>query len=929
MLPCTELQLSTCYSHSSREAVIRHAKWSFAICPSSFYNPRAMTDVDTTPLWKQYLDVKRQYPNTIVLFRLGDFYETFEDDAKLVARELEIVLTGRPVSKGQRVPMAGIPFHALENYLAKLIGKGYHVAICEQVSTEAVKGLFKREVVRVVTPGTVVEPGLLEAGRNNYLAALVVVADPGRGGADARAGLAHVDITTGEFAVTQVQSPDVWAAVRHELLRLRPAELLFPEDLHAALDANAIPVARTPLPARRFDPARARQTLLDHFKAGSLAGFGVEQSPPSIAVCGAIVEYLKETQPGALNLLTHLSTYTLDDFMTLDAATRRNLELTETIRAGQVKGSLLGILDHTVTPMGARLVRQWVNQPLLDPGRIHARLDQVSAFHADGVLRAEVRAALKPLADLERITNRVVGGTANPRDLVAMRGTLEALPGLREKLEVRSEKREVGSERSEVESLTSHLSSLTSTLDPCSDILSLLHSALADEPPAVLSKPGIIRPGYSAELDGIVNSSRHAREWIAGLEKVERERTGLKHLKVGYNKVFGYYIEISRGESGNAPENYLRKQTLVNAERYITPELKEYETLVLNAEERLLEIETRLFKELCAQIAAQAHRLLAAARALAHADVFASLAEVAARNNYVRPVLVADQLIEIHNGRHPVVEQFLPAGERFVPNDVIFEPGEAVRVITGPNMSGKSTFLRQTALIVLMAQMGSFVPADSARLGVVDRIFTRIGAQDEIHAGQSTFMVEMVETANILHHATPRSLLVLDEIGRGTSTYDGLSLAWAIVEHIHNHPRLKSKTLFATHYHELTDLAALLPGVRNYNVAVTEDATAGHVVFLHRIIPGGADRSYGIHVAQLAGLPRPVISRAQEIMEQLEASGGRAVHLDETQAQQIALFPESNPLIEELNALDLTGLTPLEALSKLFEWQARFGEKKA
>ncbi len=874
-----------------------------------------MTDADATPLWKQYLDVKRQYPNTIVLFRLGDFYETFEDDAKLVARELEIVLTGRPVAKGQRVPMAGIPFHALENYLARLIGKGYHVAICDQVSTEAVKGLFKREVVRVVTPGTVTEPGLLAAERNNYLAALVVVADPARGGADSRAGLAHVDITTGEFAVTQIQSPDVWAAVRHELLRLRPAELLFPEDLQAALDANAIPVARTPLPPRRFDPARARELLLDHFKAGSLAGFGIEQSPPSIAVCGAIIQYLKETQPGALNLLTHLSTYTLDDFMALDAATRRNLELTETLRTGQVKGSLLGILDQAVTPMGARLIRHWVNQPLLDLGQINARLDHVAAFHADGMRRAEVMAALKPLADLERITNRVVGGTANPRDLVAMRGTLEALPELKKRLEIG-------------DSSLPNLQALISSLDPCADVLSLLHAALADEPPAILSKPGIIRPGYSAELDGILSSSKHAREWIAGLEKVERERTGIKHLKVGYNKVFGYYIEISRGESVNAPENYIRKQTLVNAERYITPELKEYETLVLNAEERILEIETRLFKELCAQIGAHAGRLLATARALAQVDVFASLAEVAARNSYVRPALVAEGMIEIRNGRHPVVEQFLPAGERFVPNDILFGPGECVRVITGPNMSGKSSYLRQAALIVLMAQMGSFIPADSARLGVVDRIFTRIGAQDEIHAGQSTFMVEMVETANILHHATPRSLLVLDEIGRGTSTYDGLSLAWAIVEHLHNHPRLKSKTLFATHYHELTDLAAVLPGVRNYSMAVTEDATADHVVFLHRIIPGGADRSYGIHVAQMAGLPRPVINRAQEIMEQLEASGGRAVHLDETQARQVALFPETNPLLDEIKSLDLNALSPMEALSKLFEWRARFGEGK-
>ncbi|MGH2522629.1 MAG: DNA mismatch repair protein MutS, partial [Anaerolineales bacterium] len=813
-----------------------------------------MSEADEKPLRKQYLDIKRQYPGAILLFRLGDFYETFDDDAELVSRELELVLTSR-----LGAPMAGIPHHALETYLARLIAKGYHVAICEQVSTPATKGLFKREVIRVVTPGTVYEPGLIPDKRNNYLAALAI--------ADGRAGLAHVDITTGEFAVTLIHTPDVWAAIRHELLRLRPAELLLPDNLELPTLDGVLPIgARTPLPPRRFDPGQARNLLLDHFKVSSLAGFGIEQSPLSTAACGAILHYLKDTQPGALNLLTRLSTYSLDEFMTLDAATRRNLELTETLRTGQAKGSLLGVLDLTVTPMGARLLRQWVNQPLLDPPRINTRLDGVATFHADGLLRAEVIAALKPLADLERITNRIVGGTANPRDLVALRSTLEALPALKQRLAI--------GDLSNRQSLRE-----ASNLDLCADALSLLRSALAQEPPAVLGKSGIIHPGYSAELDGILNSSEHAREWIAGLEKAERERTGLKHLKVSYNKVFGYYIEISRGESARAPESYIRKQTLVNAERYITPELKEYETLVLNAEERILEIETRLFKELCAQIGAQAGRLLSTARALARVDAFAALAEVAARNNYVRPTLVGEDVLETRNGRHPVVEQFLPAGERYVPNDIAFEPGECVRVITGPNMSGKSTYLRQAALISLMAQMGSFVPADSARLGVVDRIFTRIGAQDEIHAGQSTFMVEMVEAANILHHATARSLLVLDEIGRGTSTYDGLSLAWAIVEYVHNHPRLKSKTLFATHYHELTDLAALLPGVRNYNVAVTEEGD--RVIFLHRIIPGGADRSYGIHVAQLAGLPRPVIARAQEIMAQLESSGGRAVHLDE------------------------------------------------
>jgi DNA mismatch repair protein MutS len=864
-----------------------------------------MPEPDATPIRKQYLDVKRQYPGAIVLFRLGDFYETFDADAELVARELDIVLTGRNVAKGQRVPMAGIPHHALERYLAELVAKGYHVAICEQVGGEAVKGLFAREVVRVVTPGTLVEPGLLSAGRNNYLAALVV--------SEGRAGLAHVDISTGEFAVTTIQGAEVWAGARHELMRLRPAEILLPDNLAALL--NGVPGARTPLAAWKFESARARQILLDHFKAASLAGFGLDGAPLAAAACGAIVQYLRDTQPGAVNLLTGLHVYSLSDFMTLDTATRRNLELTETLRSGQTAGSLLGVLDQTVTPMGARLMRQWVNQPLLDLARIKGRLDNVASFHADGVLRADVLAALRPLADLERITNRVVGGTANPRDLVAMRGTLEALPGLRVKLVQ-------GPAPSVQRQATLDAELGTVDFDTCAEVLSLLTAGLAAEPPAVLGKSGIIRPGWSAELDGIISSTRHAKEWIAGLEKKERARTGLKYLKVSYNKVFGYYIELSRGETGRAPQNYIRKQTLVNAERYITPELKEYETLVLNAEERILEIETGLFREMCARVAEHAARLLATARTLAQIDVFAALAQVAARNNYVRPTLVSDPALEIRDGRHPVVEQFLDAGQRYVPNDIVFEAGESVRVITGPNMSGKSTYLRQAALIGLMAQIGSFVPAASARLGVVDRIFTRIGAQDEIHAGQSTFMVEMVETANILHHATARSLLVLDEIGRGTSTYDGLSLAWAIVEYIHNHPQLKSKTMFATHYHELTDLASMLPGVRNYNVAVTEEG--GHVVFLHRIIPGGADRSYGIHVAQLAGLPRPVIARAQEILSQLEASGGRAVHLQETSALQMALFPEGSPLVDELKALDLTGLTPLEALSKLFEWQAKF-----
>ncbi len=870
-----------------------------------------MVDEDPTPIRRQYLDVKRQYPDTIVFFRLGDFYETFDSDAELVAGELDIVLTGRNVAKGQRVPMAGIPYHAAEGYIARLIAKGYHVAICEQVSTQAVKGLFRREVVRVVTPGTVVEPGLLDAARNNYLAALVASS------AGDRFALAHVDITTGEFAATQAQGTEAADAIRLELLRLRPAELLLSDREPAAAALDGVHGPRTTLPAWKFEPGRAQNVLLQHFQVASLAGFGLEQSPLVTSACAAILQYLQETQPAALSLLTSLGVYTLDEFMVLDAATRRNLELTETLRSGQEKGSLLGVLDQTITPMGARLVRQWVMQPLLDRQAIEARLDRVGALVAAGLLRAEVRAALKPLADLERITNRVAGNSAQPRDLVAMRSTLAAIPAIRQLLVAAGQPADP-------------LATLASQIDACDEVLVLLSAGLAEDPPAVLSKPGVVRHGYSAELDGVISASQHAREWIAGLEKVERERTGIKTLKVSYNKVFGYYIELSRGQSGNAPDNYIRKQTLVNAERYITPELKEYETLVLNAEERILDIESRLFKEMCAEIGRSAGRLLSTARTLAQLDVYAGLAEVAARNRYCRPELSSDSGFDIRNGRHPVVEQMLPEGERFVPNDIVFEPAESVRVITGPNMSGKSTYLRQAALIALMAQMGSFVPADTAHLGVVDRIFTRIGAQDEIHAGQSTFMVEMVETANILHHATPRSLLVLDEIGRGTSTYDGLSLAWAIVEHIHNHPHLKSKTLFATHYHELTDLASLLPGVRNYTVAVAENAAGAEdsqeqrVVFLHRIIPGGADRSYGIHVAQLAGLPRAVINRAQQILGELEASGGRAVRLDEAPALQMALFPETNPLVAELEKLDLDAMMPVEALNKLYEWKARY-----
>jgi DNA mismatch repair protein MutS len=870
-----------------------------------------MTD-DVTPVRLQYLEIKRQYPDTLLLFRLGDFYETFDQDAEIASRELDIVLTSRPIGKGLRAPLAGIPYHAIENYLSRLIEKGYHVAICEQVGDQPAKGIFPRKVVRVVTPGTIIEPGLLPGDSNNYLTSIVME--------DGRAGIAYVDITTGEFAVTEldvssdlssVSSDQAFTPIRAELTRLRPAEIIHPDNL---ILPTGIPGHLTAWPAWRFEPGKCQETLLSHFGAATLDGFGLQGMPLAIRAAGGILQYLKETEGAALALLSGLRVYSLSEFMTLDAATRRNLELTETLR-GEIKGSLLGVLDQTVTPMGKRRIRQWVSQPLLDVTRIRIRQDGVEFFVLHSMLRAELRAALKPLSDLERLTNRIMSGHAQPRDLVALRETLSRLPAIEKVL----------MEKEGLEKEDSHFSSFLPSIDNCKDELTLLQSSIDDDPPATLQNTGIIRPGHSPELDGVIEASRHAREWINNLEPAERQRTGIKTLKVGYNKIFGYYIEISHGQVANAPSEYIRKQTLVNAERYITPEMKEYETLVLNAEERIREIELRLFREICTTLMKSAGRLLETAHALAELDVLSALAEAAALGNYIRPEVQEGNGLDIRDGRHPVVEQMLH-NERYVPNDITFELGEAIRVITGPNMSGKSTYLRQAALIALMAQMGSFVPATSAKLGLVDRIFTRIGAQDEIHAGQSTFMVEMIEVANILHHATSQSLLILDEIGRGTSTYDGVSIAWAVVEYIHNHPQLRAKTLFATHYHELTQLADLLPGVRNYNVAVTE--ADGDVVFLHKIIPGGADRSYGIHVAQLAGLPRPVIQRATEIMSELEKSSGQAIRINPQAAQQVALFPETNPLIDELSKLDINALSPIEALNKLYEWQRHFLEEK-
>lgn len=849
---------------------------------------------NVTPLRQQYLKIKNEYPDAIVFFRLGDFYETFDEDAEKTAEALDIVLTSRPVAKGVRVPMAGIPFHAVDNYLGRLIEKGYHVAICEQVGEQPDKGLFDREVIRVITPGTIVEPNLLQGGRNNYLACLTLQ--------EGKAGLAYVDISTGELAATEISEGDIENQLRAELQRLGPAEVLLSETADEKV-ATGFNVTR--IPNWYFEPGRSVEIIRAQFSVSDLSGLGLKPYPLAVRATGALLKFLQETQKSLLNLELSFSTYSLTDFMVLDAETRRNLELTETLRDAKTEGSLLSILDKTHTPMGKRLLRSWVNKPLLDVPRIDQRLDAVQYFFDRGVERREIVDLLKQLHDLERLVNRIVSGAARPNDLVALREDLRSFPELFALLQ---------SEHKALQSILEGWQNFENELE-------LLENAISDDPPANINNIGLIRPGFSEELDQIMYSSKHAREWINSLEANERQRTGIKTLRVGFNKVFGYYIDISRGMADKAPEEYIRKQTLVNSERYITPELKEYESLVLNAETQIHEIELKVFNQVCAQLSKSSGELLESSRKIAQLDCLISLAEVAALNNYTRPVLKEEKGIEILAGRHPVVEH-LSHQTRYISNDTVFEEGEIIRLITGPNMSGKSTFLRQVVLIVLMAQIGSFVPADKAEIGLVDRIFTRIGAQDAIHQGQSTFMVEMLETANILNNATPRSLLILDEIGRGTSTYDGLSIAWAIIEYLHSHPKLKPFTLFATHYHELTELASLYPGVRNYNVAVSE--ADGEVIFLHKIVPGAADRSYGIHVAQMAGLPAPVISRANEILKQLEATSGTTLPEAKEEKEQLRLFPENNPLMDAFKKLDLEAMTPIQALNKLYEWKNAF-----
>jgi DNA mismatch repair protein MutS len=854
-----------------------------------------------TPIRQQYLRIKRKYPQAIVLFRLGDFYETFDEDAKIASRELEIVLTSREMGKGNKVPMAGIPYHALDSYLARLINRGYKVAICEQLTKPGeTKGLVEREVVRLVTPGTVVEPTLLDSKKNNYLASLSL--------GEEVVGLAYVDITTSEFATTQLPRQRLTT----ELERLKPAEIITAKSADLSGLSLAAPVTR--FEDYWFDPEVARQTMLDHFGVATLDGYGCSQLPLAVSAAGAIVRYLQETQKGSLGQLTRLSTYSADSFMALDVQTQRNLELFQGGRYG-TGSSLLSIIDLTKTAGGGRLLRRWLGQPLLDIKELARRQEAVSWFYDNTLARNETISLLSEVADLERLINRVRGNIVTPRELVSLRHSLELVPKLREVL--------AGGD--------SRIDWLKDELKPCPDVINLIAEAIVEEPASSPGEGKVIREGFSEELDSLRLRTQNAKQYLANLELKERERTGIKSLKIGFNNVFGYYIEVSKANLSQVPPDYIRKQTLVGGERFFTPELKEYESLILHARDRIAELEASLFQRVCHQVATFGERILALANSLAHIDVFSSLAEVAVRYHYVRPELTLGSEISIKQGRHPVVERSL--SDCFVPNDTFLSNDDTqLIVLTGPNMSGKSTYLRQVALIVLLAQIGSFVPADSATIGIVDRIFTRIGAGEDIAAGQSTFMVEMVETANILNNATPRSLIILDEIGRGTSTYDGLSIARAVTEYIHNCPRLRAKTLFATHYHEMVELASYLPRVKNFNVAVTEEG--GEVTFLYKIVPGGVDKSYGIHVAQLAGLPKPVVHRAQEVLAELEGDSRKAKtrlplkrRRSEVPAQQLSFFGQKSPVIEELEKLDINSLTPLEALVKLYELQKKAREE--
>ncbi len=884
----------------------------------------------STPLMRQYAAIKKEHPTALLFFRLGDFYELFFDDAVLAAKELQITLTSRNKEKGVAIPMCGVPHHAAEGYISKLIRKGFKVAICEQVEDPRLaKKLVRREVTRVVTPGTAADSSL-SSEENNFLAA---IAQSGE-----RVGFAALDLSTGEFRATEFQGEDASKRIQEEIQQLRPKEVLYASS--APLFEKGRPThepcgdgsptrpgrprgssgfAETPLDDWIFAPDHSIPLLENHFGVLSLEGFGLSGKPAAAAAAGAILYYVRSTQRGTLSHVDRIGFYERQTCLVLDAVTVRNLELIEPLFAGADAGvTLFRSIDATVTPMGKRLLRSWLLRPSIDIAEINARLDAVEAQVKETIAREELRRALDGILDLERLLSRVTLETANPRDVLALAASLAKLPAVRGALE------RVSTANSAVQprptAVPSRLSALHASVDELTDLRQRIESAIIPEPPISLSDGGVIQPGVDTELDQLRDLSRNSKQFLAQIEQRERQRTGIASLKVKFNSIFGYYLEISKANSHLAPPDYERKQTLVNAERFTTPELKQYESKILDAQEKIVDIERRLFTELRSAIAGEARRIRQTALALAEVDVLAALAQIAALRNYCRPKFDESADLEIVAGRHPVIEQLeLGSGERFVPNDIFLNSTtNAIMVLTGPNMGGKSTYLRQAALTVIMAQAGSFVPARSARLGLVDRVFTRIGASDNLARGRSTFMIEMTETAAILHTATPRSLILLDEVGRGTATYDGLAIAWAAVEYIH--ARTRAKTLFATHYFELTELAEQLSGVKNYHVTVKE--TGGGIAFLRKVAPGAADRSYGIEVAKLAGLPHEVIVRAREVLAEHENAERQLMgHLSpgaDPPAAQLTIFtPLSQPVLDKLREVDLNSLTPLEALNLL------------
>ncbi|MCI8334888.1 MAG: DNA mismatch repair protein MutS [Lachnospiraceae bacterium] len=853
-------------------------------------------------MMQQYLKTKEQYKDCILFYRLGDFYEMFFDDALTVSKELELTLTGKSCGLEERAPMCGVPYHAVEGYLNRLVSKGYKVAICEQIEDpKTAKGLVARDVVRIVTPGTNLNTA--DETRNNYLMCIVCLSD--------RFGLSTADITTGDYVVTEVDSR---RKLVDEINKFAPSEIVCNDAFTmSGVDTGDLRyrmgISVYPLESWYFDDELCKKTLLEHFHVSDLQGLGLKDFGCGTIAAGALLKYLYETQKNSLAHMTRIQPYTIGRYMIIDSSTRRNLELVETLREKQKRGSLLWVLDKTRTAMGARTLRGMVEQPLIDRGEIEKRHEAIAELNESAITREELREYLNPIYDLERLIGRISYQTANPRDLTAFSTSLEMIPHIKTLMQ---------------DFRSPLLRSLYEELDELSDLQSMVARAIREDPPVSIRDGDIIRDGYHEDVDRYRKAKTEGKGWLAKLEAQEREKTGIKNLKIKYNKVFGYYLEVTNSYKALVPDTYMRKQTLANAERYITPELKELEDTILGAEDKLTALEYALFCELREAIAGQVLRIQKTAKAIAGIDVFTSLAFVAERNNYVRPKMNEKGLIDIKGGRHPVVEKMIE-NDMFIPNDTYLDNGSRrISVITGPNMAGKSTYMRQAALIVLMAQVGSFVPAASAKIGIADRIFTRVGASDDLASGQSTFMVEMTEVANILRNATGNSLLILDEIGRGTSTFDGLSIAWAVIEYISNPKVLGAKTLFATHYHELTELEGSLAGVNNYCIAVKEKGD--DIVFLRKIVKGGADKSYGIQVAKLAGVPDPVISRAKELVEELSAADislkPKALPA-EPEMEQISLFDtvKDDDIITELREMDLSNMTPIDALNTIYRLQ--------